>query len=151
MAFLKNKWAMLSMLVLLWAMVASLTAGYYWFQYNDTFNRIGGVSISVNVGIDYGNQTRTWNNSTKALTGMTLFKVTKDVANITYGTSVGFGAYVESINGLGSSGAYGWVWWKWDEGLNWTMISISADAYAVADNETFLWYYASGWPPPPPP
>lgn len=152
MTFLKNKWGMLSMLFLLWAVIASFFAGYYWLQYTDFIGRIGGVAIYVNVGIDYGNSTRVWSNDTKALTGMTFFRVTKNIANMTYGEAAGFGAYIESINGLASNTTHGWVWWKWDTNmLNWTRIDISSDAYAVADSETFLWYYESGWPPPPPP
>ncbi len=139
------------MLFLLWALIASFLASYYWLQYTDTINRIGGVPLYVDIGMDYGNQTRTWHNDTKALTGMTLFKVTKNIGNITYNTAVGYGAYIESINGLASNATHGWVWWKWDTFmLNWTRIDISSDAYAVADNEIFLWYYESGWPPPPP-
>jgi hypothetical protein len=151
-AFLKNKLIMLSMLFALWALAASFLAGYYWLQYTDFINRIGGVRIYVNVGIDFGNHTRTWYNGTKALTGMTLFKVTKNIATITYSTATGFGVYIESINGLAWNATHGWVWWKWDTTMfNWTRVDISCDAYAVADNETFLWYYESGWPPPSPP
>jgi hypothetical protein len=130
------------------ALIASFIAGYYWFQYTDILNRLGGVPIYLNVGVDYGNQTRAWYNETKALTGMTLFRVTKDMANVTYGT----GAYIQSINGLSYNATHGWVWWKWDTfSPNWTLINIGADSYSVADNETFMWYFESGWPPPPPP
>lgn len=149
---LKNRWLSISMLFASWGVIASFFAGYYWLQYTDVINRIGGVSIYVNVGIDYNNNTRTWYNDTKALTGMTLFKVTRSIADVTYDTSVGFGVYINSLNGLGYNATHGWVWWKWDTNLpGWTRIDISCDAYAVADNETFLWYYESGWPPPPPP
>ncbi|MEM3673596.1 MAG: hypothetical protein QW468_05190 [Candidatus Bathyarchaeia archaeon] len=152
MSFLKNKWALVSMAFFVWALIASLFAGYYWLQYNDIVNRIGGVAIYVNIGIDYGNNTRIWHNNTKALTGMTLFKITKSIANVEYDTAAGFGVYVKSINGLSYNASHGWVWWKWDGYmLNWTRIDISSDAYSVADNEIFLWYYESGWPPPPPP
>ena len=68
----------------LWALTASFLAGYYWLQHSDIRNRIGGAMIYVNVGIDYGNNTRTWHNDTKAITGATLFDVTKQVANVTY-------------------------------------------------------------------
>jgi hypothetical protein len=152
LAYLRNRWFMLSMLCTCWALTASFLAGYYWLQYNDILNRIGGVAVYVNIGVDYGNQTRAWYNDTKALTGMTLFRVTKDSANTTYDTAVGFGAYVKSINGLAENASHGWVWWKWNTFMvNWTRIDISADAYAVADTEIFLWYYEAGWPPPPPP
>jgi len=139
------------MLLTCLTLIASFSAGYYWLQYNDILSRIGGVPIYVNVGIDYGNQTKAWYNDTKVLTGMTLFRVTKDTSNITYDAAAGFGVYVKSINGLAANASHGWVWWKWDTSiLNWTRIDISADAYAVADTETFFWYYESGWPPAPP-
>jgi hypothetical protein len=140
------------MLFALWGVIASIFAGYYWFQYTDVLNRIGGVPIYVDIGIDYANGTRVWHNDTKALTGMTVFKVTRNIANVTYDTSVGFGVYVESINDLSYNATHGWVWWKWDDFMHgWTRVDISCDSYAVADNETFLWYYESSWPPPPPP
>jgi len=140
------------MLFALWGLIASFFAGYYWLQYTDIVNRIGGVSIYINVGIDYGNHTRIWRNDTKTLTGMTLFKASKSIADIKYDTAAGFGVYIESINDLAWNATHGWVWWKWDSAmLQWARIDISSDAYAVADNETFLWYYESGWPPPPPP
>ncbi len=152
MTFLKNRWILFSMLLASWALIASFFAGYYWLQYSDTMNRIGGVPIYSNFGVDYGNNTRSWSNSTKALTGMTFFKATRGVWNMTYETASGFGVYVSSINGVASNKTHGWVWWKWDQFMNsWARVDISADAYAVADNDTLLWYYESGWPPLPPP
>ncbi|MEM2118684.1 MAG: DUF4430 domain-containing protein [Candidatus Bathyarchaeia archaeon] len=149
---MRSRWALLSMLFACWALIASFFAAYYWLQYTDILNRIGGVPIYVNVGVDYGNQTRTWYNDTKTLSGMTLFKVTKDVAVVNASSLAGFGAYITSINGVASNATHGWVWWKWDTFMmNWTRVDISADAYAVADGEVFLWYYESGWPPPTPP
>jgi len=139
------------MLFALWGVIASFFAGYYWLQYTDVLNRIGGVPIYINVGVDYANNTRIWHNTTKALSGMTLFGVTRNIASVDYSTLAGFGVYIESINGLGYNATHGWVWWKWDDNVSgWTRIDISSNAYAVADNETFLWYYESGWPPPPP-
>ncbi len=106
----------------------------------------------MNVGINCndGNGTR-WFNATKSLSGMTLLKVTRNIANVSYSTSAGFGAYVTSINGVAFNATHGWVWWKWDDtAVGWTLVSISSDAYAVAENETLFWFYESGWPPMPP-
>lgn len=157
MSILKNKWLIVAVMTLCWALLASLMAGYYWLQYDDFADRVGGVPIQVNIGIDYGDANgtlhgaRAWSNDTKVLTGMTLYKATKTIANITYDTSAGYGVYVESINNVSSAGLYGWVWWKWD-GQSWAFVGISSGAYALADSETFMWYYESGatWPPPPP-
>lgn len=138
-------------------------AGYFWLQYTDFMNRVGGVPISINIGINYGNSTGPnsataashttfWSNHTKALTGMTLFKVTEDIANVTtYDATSGYEVYIRSINNVSAAGYNGWVWWSWS-GHEWTLGSISSGAYAVSQGETFVWYYESGqtWPPPPP-
>jgi hypothetical protein len=149
---LKNKWLIATVIVLCWALSTTFIAGYYWLQYTDFRSRVGGVPISVNIGINYGNSTTVWNNNTKELTGMTLFKVTEDVANVTFDNSAGYGVYVESINNVSAAGLYGWVWWLWS-GKEWTLGPISAGAYAVSQGQTFMWYYESGqtWPPPSPP
>jgi hypothetical protein len=150
-SILKNKWLIVTIAVLCWALSTSLLAGYYWLQYTDFTNRVGGVPISINVGMNYENST-VWSNNTKELTGMTLFKVTEDVANVTYDTMAGYGIYIKSINNLAAAGLYGWVWWLWN-GQGWTFGSISSGAYAVSQGQTFMWYYESGqtWPPPSPP
>ncbi len=140
------------MILVCWALMASFIAGYYWFLHTDTIKRIGGIQIYVNVGINYGSGIGSeWHNATKALSGMTLLGVTKDVADITFDTSPGYGAYILSINDVAANKTHGWVWWRWDNGMhNWVLVSISSDAYAVANDETLLWFYESGWPPSPP-
>jgi hypothetical protein len=160
---LKNKWLIATAIVLCWALSTTFIAGYYWLQYTDFRNRVGGDPISVNIGIDYGNSSKAnentlvshtivWINNTKELTGMSLFKVTEGVANVTYDNSAGYGVYIESINNVTAAGAYGWVWWLWN-GQGWTLGPISSSAYAVSQGQTFMWYYESGqtWPPSPPP
>ena len=98
------------MLFALWALTASLLAGYHWLQYTDIRNRIGGAMIYVNVGIDYGNNTRAWYNDTKAITGATLFDVTKQIANVTYAVGM-YGTEILSINGVSKQGSFGWTYW----------------------------------------
>lgn len=159
----KNKWLIITVVVLCWALSTSFIGGYYWLQYTDLMNRVGGVPISLDIGINYGNSTganentaishtTVWSNNTKALTGMTLFEVTKNVANVTYETAAGYGVYIKSINNVAAAGDYGWVWWLWN-GQKWTLGPISSGAYAVSQGEIFMWYYESGqtWPPPSPP
>jgi hypothetical protein len=148
---------------LCWAISTSFIASYYWLQYTDFVNRVGGVPVSVDIGVNYGNSTSAkenattslttvWSNSTKALTGMTLFKVTENIANVTHATTPGYGVYIKSIGNVTEAGLYGWVWWLWND-QQWTLGPISSGAYAVSDGQIFMWYYESGatWPPPPPP
>jgi hypothetical protein len=151
LSFLKNKLAVLAMFLVCWAITASFVAGYYWLQYTDVIDRIGGAAISVNIGIKIGNNSEiVWHNDTKAISGMTLFRITKNLANVTYSSASGFGVYITAIDNVASNDTYGWVWWKWDSSAhNWKFVSISSDAYAVADGEAMLWYYESAmsWPP----
>ena len=159
-SILKNKWLIITIAVLCWALSTSFIAGYYWLQYTDFANRVGGVPITINIGINYGNFTGAqgnmatphatiWSNNTKELTGMTLFKVTENIANITYDTSYGYGVYITSMNNVEAAGDYGWTWWLWN-GTGWKPGPISSGAYAVSEGETFIWYY-EGWPLTSPP
>jgi hypothetical protein len=145
LAFLRNKWTITAMLFACWALAASFMAAYYWLQYNDIEDRISGVLIYVNIGIDYGNGTRIFHNNTKALTGATLFDVTKQVSNVTYQVSL-YGTEVVSIDSVNKQGSFGWTYWMWNStSLSWSIVWESADAYKVTDSETFMWYYQSGF------
>lgn len=149
MAFLKNKWIIYSMVLASWALIASFLAGYYRLQYADIENRIGGVLIYVNVGVDYGNHTRTTYNDTKTLTGATLFDVTKQVANVTYQVGM-MGTEVLSINNVSKNGSFGWTYWIWNAtSQSWLIVWENADTYKVASEETFMWYYQNDFNPPP--
>lgn len=138
------------MLFLCWALIASLIAGYYYIQYVDIHTRIEGVLISVNLGIDYGNGLRTWLNDTKALTGQTLFDVTKQVADVRYNVTIELGTEITSINGVSKQGGFGWTYWKWN-GIerSWSIVWLAVDKYLVGNEETFMWYYQNSFNPPP--
>jgi len=140
---------MLSMLLACWALIASFLAGYNWIQYNDIRDRIGGVLVTISLGIDYGNSTRTWRNDTKALTGQTLFDAIKQNANVTYQVGT-FGTEVLSINGVSKQGVFGWTYWILNNTSNsWSIVWENADNYLVTNEETFMWYYQNDFNPPP--
>jgi len=150
MAITINKWVIISMALAFWALTASFIAAYYWLQYSDLNGRIGGVLIYVNLGIDYGNTTRIWHNNTKTLTRMTLFDLTKQVANITYQVGLYGGIEITSINGVGKRDSYGWTYWRWNSTSNsWDIIWESADSCLIANGETYIWYYQNEFNPPP--
>ncbi|MDH7563821.1 MAG: hypothetical protein QHH24_02915 [Candidatus Bathyarchaeota archaeon] len=149
MRLLRNKWFMVSLLLACWALIASFLAAYYTIRYLDLHERIGGVLMSVNIGIDYGNGSRTWLNQTKAFSGQTLFDVTKQVANVTYNTGA-YGTEILSINAVSKQGSFGWTYWVWNSTANaWLIVWENVDSYVVANGETFMWYYQNGFNPPP--
>lgn len=149
MAFLRNKWVLVSLFFACLALTTSLLAGYYWLRYTDIVTRIEGILIHVNIGVDYGNETRLFRNDTETLTGATLFDVTKQTFSVSYNVSA-LGTEVISINNVRKQGAFGWTYWIWNPtGRSWSIVWENADGYMVSNRETFLWYYQSGFEPPP--
>lgn len=148
MALLRNKWATLSLLVVIWAVIASFMAAYYYLQYSDFSNRVSGVLIYVNIGVDYGNGTRVFSNDTKTVTGATLLDVTAQAFNLTCKLNYS-GTKVTSIEGVNEAAPYGWTYWIWNStGNSWSIVFESADNYKVSSNETVVWYYTNGFNPP---
>lgn len=147
---MKSKWAVVALIFLVWALVASLFAAYTSVQYTDLSNRTSGLRIKVNIGVNYGNGTVTFFNNTQAYTGDTVLAVTKQVTNVKTATST-FGTYVTSINGLAEQGDYGWTYWPLNSTNNtWVFASVGADVYQVVTNgSTFMWYYQNSFNPPP--
>ncbi len=133
------------MLVAVWALLASFLAGYYYLQYSDVSNRVGGALIYVNIGVDYGNGTRVFSNDTRTVTGATLFDVTKQTFNVTYQVGV-YGTEVTSIDGVAKvPNEVGWTYWVWNStSSSWAIVWEGADNYKVASRETFMWYFQSG-------
>ncbi len=137
--------------LLAWALVASLTATYYYNAYNDLSQKAHKKTIYVDIGINYGNGTVHWFNYTEARGGDTLLDVTVLVAEVNYTTS-NFGAFVNSINNVNNTSTNAWIWWIHNQ-FGWSEGPVACDKYVLGDNETLCWYYEdiSTWPYPTPP
>jgi hypothetical protein len=142
LAFLTNKWAIISIVILCWAAIASFAAGYYAYQYTDLSKKVTGTIATVNIGIDYGNSTRTWYNNTAFLIGMSLFDITRHIANVTHEVHPTLGIWIEAINDVKNAPDYSryWVWWKWN-GTSWEVGELGAGSYIIGNGEIILWYY----------
>jgi hypothetical protein len=149
MSILKNKWMIIAVASLCGAFLGALAAGFYYYQYEDLRSRIAGKLEYVDIGIDYGNLTRVWHNYTEALSGATLFDVTKHVSNITYAVS-SWGTEVTAINGVTKQDTYGWTYWTWNRSNHsWEIVMAGVDKYVIVGNEIFMWYYTNSFEPPP--
>lgn len=151
MTFLENKWILIALAMLCWALSTSFMAGYYLFQYNDLSAKVRGAIISTNLGINYGNGSGIfWFNGTKVNAGATLLNLTKLVVSVNYTGSLS-GASINAIDDVSNSYPRWWMWWSWTS-YGWVLGSIACDKYVVGENETLLWYYQdiSVYPPPPP-
>ncbi|MFW6110725.1 MAG: DUF4430 domain-containing protein [Thermoproteota archaeon] len=152
MAVLQNKWALATIVVLCWAIVASSAFGYYYYQYTDLVDRLGGTPSPINLAVDYGNGTRQWSNDT---TGVTLYDAMLQAGwnmEVTHYSSMG--VYVTSINGVEEAGTNSWGWWRWTEN-GWSHGELAWDEYVVSSGETIICYYSevdtSTWEMTPPP
>jgi hypothetical protein len=137
MSVRKRTFVFVVLALLVWSVVATSFAGYYYSTYSDLLGKTYKSIIHVNIGINYGNGTVEWFNGTEARAGDTLSNVTMRIANYTVDPS---GAFVNSINGVSYSGSYYWIWWMWTT-WGWFDGKVGADRYAVGDGEILCWYY----------
>ena len=152
MTFLENKWILISLVTLCWAISTSFMAGYYFLQYNDLSAKVRGAIISANLGINYGNGSAViWFNGTKVNAGATLLDLTELVVSVNCTEDLA-GASINAIGNVSNSYPKWWMWWSWSS-YGWVFGTVACDKYVVGENETLLWYYQdiSIYPPSPPP
>ena len=131
--------------LLVWAIMASLVSAYYYYSYNDLYQKTRVATIHMNLGINYGNGTIQWYNQT-ARSGDTLLEATLQVSEVYYETSA-YGAFVKAINGANQPATKSWIWWKWTQQSGWESGQVGCDAYILGDNETVYWYFEEVSPP----
>jgi len=148
----KRTYVLTVLALLVWGILASLLAGYYYYSYVDALSKTQKPIITANIGINYGNGTVIWHNGTGVMSGKTLLNVTMLVAGVNYTLWPGVGAFVDSIDGLTNSGSYYWMWWM-HTAFGWSEGQVACDRYIIGDNETYYWYYedTSVQPLPSPP
>lgn len=157
MSLLNNKWAIISLLLLVCTIIVSLFAGLFYMQlaaanqqYNNLMTEIGDYLINVNVGVDYGNGTRVWFNDTKTVIGDSLFNVTTRIADVGV-QEYSFGTMVTRINDKTSEGDYGWTYWVWNStSLAYEFSLDGVKDLKVSSNQVYLWYYTNTFDAPTP-
>jgi hypothetical protein len=127
--------------LLVWGVLASLTAGYYYTLYNNLFATNQKAIIHVNIGLKNGNATITWFNGTSAKAGDSLLTVTQLVATVNYTEYPISGAFVNSINNVSNHGYFYWMWWTYSTSYGWSEGQVSCSKYIVSDGETCVWYF----------
>lgn len=150
MSLLNNKWAIIAMVFMVATVLASFTTVWYYYQYTDYYNRTSGMTMKVNVIVDYGNGTRAYYNDTQALTGDSFLAVTQRNVNVKY-TGSGASAFVTSIEGNTGNATNNdyWSFWTWNTSSStWSQIQVSVGAYYPINGETIISYvthYSDDW------
>ena len=136
--FFMNKWILVALVMLCWALATSFMAGYYYYQFADLSSKVKGTIITANLGINYGNGSAIrWFNETKINAGSTLLDLTKLVVPVNSTGSLG--AFINAIDDVPNSDGKYWLWWSYSS-FGWTFGSVGSDRYVVGENETVVWY-----------
>lgn len=153
---MKGAW-ILAAILLAWALASTTLGVYYYTEYDknlrlaeDLKQKLGEVSFSVNVAVDYGNGTRTWYNATAIPVGATVYNATRRVATVEPDPQIG-PSFIIAINGVkqDESQSMYWIWWIWDQiEHNWMLGPVANNEYMLSDGQTVIWYYenTSEWP-----
>ncbi|MEM2102877.1 MAG: hypothetical protein QXM22_05130 [Candidatus Bathyarchaeia archaeon] len=110
------------------------------------------ATLTVNIGIDYGNGTLEWHNNTKVYAGYTLFRLTQEIAAIDYSYYALMEPghiLIDSINDKANyidpvtySWGYSWIWYYWNENQNdWVVGPVGCDAWLLKDGGVYKWDY----------
>ena len=109
-----------------------------------TIRALQEATVTVNIGINYGNGTIQWHNGTVVPSGEFLLNATMRVATVEFTSYSGLGAFVTSINGVGQNPAANmyWIYWVYkSETRQYEMGPVGAGSYALTSDQTIQWYY----------
>ncbi len=109
------------------------------------------TTLSVNIEINYGNETVEWHNETNVPAGQTLFELTQNLTVITYSyyaLSEPGHVLIGSINNVTSytdpsyAWGYSWIWYHWDDnGKKWVSGPVGCDAWLLENGGIYRWNY----------
>lgn len=130
-------------------MVAFLaTAGAIGVTHAITFGQE--ATVTVNIGINYGNGAIEWHNGTTVPSGEFLLNATMRVATVEFMNYPGFlgpglpGAFVTGINGVSQNPAANLYWTFWvysPQTLQYEWAQVGAGSYELTFDQTVQWYY----------
>lgn len=140
-------WASLGLLGLL--IVAAAVAAYYYSEsarYKSLYERaaadLSRFTMSVNILIDYGNDTKAWYNNTVVPRETNVLMATKVVATVEGIEYPGMGTFVTSINGVENRDGKFWMWYIWNSNENrWELGPVASDMYVLREGDTMMWRY----------
>ena len=112
-------------------------------DYNALLEDVEGLTISINLRIDYGDGNIVWLNNTRVPLDINLLRATEFIADIEYSTSE-FGAFVTKIEGIGGDANMFWLWFYYDaaEG-GWAYGPSAADLWTLHDGDIVAWEYSA--------
>jgi hypothetical protein len=136
----RRTYLFIALAFLVWGLLASLVAGYYYSLYNNLSATTKKQIIHVNIGLKNESANITWFNGTTARAGDSLLTVTQLIANVSYMEYPGSGAFVNSINNVAKNESFNWMWWAYSTS-RWSLGTIACDKCIVRNGQTYAWYF----------
>lgn len=146
----KKIWMWAAAALLCATLAASYTAIHFYTQaetykmnYESLLRDLDGLTMLVNLKIDYGNVTVVWYNNTRVPLDATLLTATKVVASVDYSVS-DFGAFVNKINGVGEDPDSFWLWNYLDPDTgSWVFGPVGCDQWVLHNGDAVSWTYTT--------
>ena len=139
MALLRNKWALISLTIFCWAVVASFSTGYYYYQFANLSEKLKKLPVHVSGSIDYGDGTATTFGDVylfRNATVLDFLRVTAESVTAEYWP--GWGTIVKSVNGVTNEGLIGWQYW-----INGEWGTMAADLQILVSGDQVEWKYTT--------
>ena len=150
MAESKNIWMWVAAALLCTTIGASYFALNYQYQntrlqsdYEALLVDVEGLTITINMRIDYGDGDVVWLNDTKLPLDVNLLKALELLADIEYTTGE-YGAFVTKVDGVGDDPTKFWLWYWYDtDAESWDLGPSAADALMLHDGDVVSWEYSA--------
>jgi len=144
------KWMWVAATLLCTTIAASYAAINFYYQvrfyekdYQVLLEDLEGLTILINMKIDYGNGTVVWYNDTRVPLSSTLLTATQILTSVDYSTSE-LGVFVNEINGVGEDPKTYWIWNYWDPDKgSWEFGPVGCDQWVLHDEDTLSWTYTT--------
>jgi hypothetical protein len=112
--------------------------------------KLGAVSETVDIAVNFGNGTLVWLNGTYVPVGASVYNATYvatggRVATQTYSYGNVTGIFVTGIMGVSGTTTSFWLWYSYSaEGYSWVEAPVGADAYLATQGGIYLWNFTHG-------
>ena len=150
MAESKNIWMWVAAALLSTTIGASYLALNYQYQYTrlqEDYEAllvdVEGLTITIDMMIDYGDGNAVWLNDTRLPLDVNLLKALELLADIEYTTGE-YGAFVTKVDGVGDDPTKSWLWYWYDTDAEiWDWGPSAADSWVLHDGDVVSWEYSA--------
>lgn len=121
----------------------SSQAGRLRSDYQVLLHELEGLTITIDLKIDYGEEEAVWHNGTRVPIGADLLTATRLISDVESQTGE-FGDFITKIDGVGGDSDRFWLWYYYDgEAGGWQYGPVGSDQWVLHDGDVVSWEYSS--------